>query len=98
MSSACCHKDKGWKPVELFIGENESTIPTEGLYQIRVINQGDVTLKVGTMRVEPGNCIPMGIDWLPCATAMDCEWIESETGQRKALVTAVKIVEYYCEK
>jgi hypothetical protein len=98
MSLNCCHKDKGWKAVELHVGADDTTIPVEGLYQIRIINQGEVGLKIGTVQVDPGTCMSFGLDWLPCATTLDCQWNESETGQKKVTISAVKIIEYCCEK
>lgn len=98
MKGTCCHKDRGWKAVELNVGADDSTIPTEGLYQIRVVNQGDVGLKIGMVQVDPGTCLSIGIDWLPCAAPLDCSWNEEENGQKKATITAVRIIQYCCEK
>jgi hypothetical protein len=96
MGEMCCHKDKGWKAVEIPVGGDETTIPVSGLYQVRVINQGEVSLKVGSAEITPGNCMAFGIDWLPCAENLNCEWSE-ESGLKRAIVTGVRIIPFCCE-
>lgn len=93
---ACCQKDKGWKLVELPVGADDTSVPTEGLYNLRVVNQGDVTLKIQSIEVTPGNCMSLGIDWLPCAQALNCEWSD-ESGQKKAVVIGASVIDFCCD-
>lgn len=96
MCALCCNKDKGWKQVEIPIGAEDTTIPTSGLFQLRAVNQGEVTLKIGSAEITPGNCMSFGLDWLPCGENLNCEWVE-ESGQKKAMITGVRIIQYCCE-
>ncbi len=97
MQDCCCHKDKGWKFVEIPIGADDTSIPVEGLYNLKAVNQGDVTLKIGSLEITPGTCLSLGIDWLPCAQALNCEW-NDEAGSKKAVITGVSLIQFCCEK
>lgn len=93
MNPQCCMNNKGWKIVVLNINENNNIILCQGFYNVRVVNSGNVSARIGNMEITPGNCVNLGIDWLPCAENIDFTWME-ETGDKNLTVTACQIVEY----
>lgn len=95
--SGCCHKDKGWKHVEISIGADETTVPCEGLYNTRLHNDGEVSLFLGKLEVAPGTCMPLGLDWLPCAKNIDIRFAD-ENGTKRAFLTGVQVINYCCEE
>lgn len=90
--------DKGWTFFCQNINGQEESFSCKGLYNIRVKNTGEVSLKIdNTLEIPPGSCEPIGLDWLPCAMdQINFNWVD-EAGLRSLTLTGIKIIDYCCE-